>query len=44
MAVAKVGREITIWGAIGKISYATIYKTNIKNGAKWLRATVFAIN
>ena len=41
IAVAIVGREITIWEAIQKKSYEPIYKTHKK--IKRLRATSFAI-
>ena len=43
IAVAIVGRAITIWEAIQKRSHEPIYKTHIKIEAKRLRATTFAI-
>ena len=43
IAVAIVGRAITIWEAIQKRSYEPIYKTHTKIEAKRLRATIFAI-
>ena len=43
IAVAKVRRAITIWEAIQKRSYESIYKTNMNIEAKRLRATTFAI-
>ena len=43
IAVAIVGRAITIWEAIQKRSHEPIYKTNTKIEAKGLRATTFAI-
>ena len=38
IAIAIVGRAITIWEAIQKRSHEPIYKTNTKNEAKGLRA------
>ena len=43
IAVAIVGRVITIWVAIQKRSHEPIYKTHTKIEAKRLRATTFAI-
>ena len=43
VAVAIVGRAITIWEAIQKRSHEPIYKTYTKIEAKRLRATTFAI-
>ena len=43
IAVAKVGRAITIWEAIQKISQEPIYKTHTKIEAKRIRPTFFAI-
>ena len=43
IAVAKVGRTITIWEAIQKRSLELIYKANTKTKAKRLRVTNFAI-
>ena len=39
IAVAIVGREITVWEAIQKRSHEQIYKTYTKIEAKGLRAT-----
>ena len=43
IAVAKVGRAITIWKAIQKRGHAPIYKTHTKIEANRLRETTFAI-
>ena len=43
IAVAIVGRAITIWEAIKKRSHEPIYKKYTKFEAKRLRATIFAI-
>ena len=43
IAIAIIGRAITIWEAIQKRSHEPIYKTYTKNEAKGLRATTFAI-
>ena len=43
IAVAKVGRAITIWKAIQKRSHEPIYNTHTKIEEKRLRATTFAI-
>jgi hypothetical protein len=43
IAVAIVGRAITIWEAIQKRSHEPIYKTHTKIEAKRLRATTLAI-
>ena len=39
-----IGREITIWRAIQKRSYVSMYVTNIKNEAKRLGAITLAIS
>jgi hypothetical protein len=39
IAVAKVGRALTVWEAIQKRSHEPIYKTYTKIEAKGLRAT-----
>ena len=43
IAVAIVGRAITIWEAIQKRRHEPIYKTYTKIEAKRLRATTFPI-
>jgi hypothetical protein len=43
IAVAIVGRAITIWEAIKKRSHESIYKTYTKIESKTLRSTTFAI-
>ena len=43
IAVAIVGRAITIWEAIQRRSHEQIYKIHTKIKAKRLRATTFAI-
>ena len=43
IAVAIVGRAITVWEAIQKRSHEPIYKTYTKIKAKRLRATTFGI-
>ena len=43
IAVAIVGRAITIWEEVQKRSHEQIYKTHTKIEAKRLRATTFAI-
>ena len=42
IAVAMVGRAITIWEEIHKRSHEPIYKTHTKIKAKRLRTTTFA--
>ena len=42
IAIAIVGRAITIWDAIQKRSHEPMYKTH-KNLSKEIRATTFAI-
>ena len=42
IAVAIVGRAITIWEAMQKISHEPIYRTDTKNETKRLRTTMFA--
>ena len=42
-AVTIVGRAITIWEAIENRTHEPIYKTDTKNEAKRLRATLFVI-
>ena len=43
IAIVIVVRAITILGAIQKRSHESLYKTDIKNKAKRLRAITFAI-
>ena len=43
IAIAIVGRAITIWEAMKKRSHEPIYKTHTKVEEKRLRATTFAI-
>ena len=43
IAVAIVGRVITMWEAMQKRSHEPIYKNHTKIQAKRLRATTFAI-
>ena len=43
IAIAIVGRAITIWEAIQKRGHEPIYKTKQKMEAQRLRATTFAI-
>ena len=43
IAVAKVGRAITIWEAIQKRSHEPIYKADTKTEAKRLRPTTFTV-